>query len=102
MLRLLAEHVLLSQILAAAAAMAAALTVVWAALRGERSRYRARHRSWRWSTARGHEPRHAVRVHHARHVAVAPAPSAYLGHSPDGELALVDDEHTHELIGAAA
>jgi hypothetical protein len=104
MLAFLAAHVLLFKLLTLAAVVGLVLTVLRIGTRGARAsaRYQARHRSWRWSTRHGHEPRHAAPVHHPRHVAVAPGPGAYLGRTPDGELALVDDEHTHELIGATA
>ena len=102
MLHFLAEHETLLKVAVAILVVALGASVLRITLRGERSSYRARHRNWRWSTAHSHTPRHAAPEHHARHVAVVPGPSAYLGRTPDGDLALVDDEHTHELIGASA
>ena len=96
----LAEHETLFKLAFTILVLALGASVLRISLRGERSRYRARHRGWRWSTARSHEPRHAAPEHHGRHVAVAPAPSACLGRTPDGDLALTDD--THELAGVAA
>lgn len=101
-MRFLAEHELFFMLLTIALVGVLAVSVLKVTLRGQRSRYQAQHRSPRRAWERGHVPRHAVPEHHARHIAVAPAASAYLGRTPDGQLALVDDEHTHELIGAAA
>lgn len=103
MLHFLAAHALLFKLLTIALVVGLVLSLLRVPLRGERSRYRARHHSWRraWRV-RPHVARHAAPTYHAHHVAVAPAPSACLGRTPDGELTLVDDEHTHELIGAAA
>lgn len=102
MLTFLAEHALLFKLLTILLVVSVALFVVWVSLPAGRSRYRALHRTWGWSTNRSYAARHAVPEHHPRHVAVAPAASAYLGRTPDGDLQLVDDEHTHELVGAAA
>lgn len=104
-MRFLAEHALLFKLLTILLVVGLALLVVWIALPGkprpvpDTARHRGQRRAWR---VRPHTARHAAPTYHPHHAAVAPAPSAYLGRTPDGELALVDDEHTHELIGAAA
>lgn len=87
-MRLLADHTLLFQVAAAVLAMTLSLSLLWISLRGQQSNYRAKHHSPRRSRERGHQPRHAVSERHARHVAVAPAPSASIDH-----------ERTRDLVG---
>lgn len=103
MLAFVAAHVLLSQVAAVIFAVALAASIVWVALPRDRepdtARHRGRRRSWRIRT---HAARHAAPIYHPHHAATAAGPSAWLGHSPSGELVLVDDDHTHELVGAAA
>lgn len=103
MLQLLAAHQLLTQLAAGLLAVALAASLVWLALPRDRepdtARHRGRRRAWR---VRRHVARHAAPTYHPHHAAVAAGPSAFLGYAPSGELVLVDDEHTHELVGAAA
>lgn len=102
MLPYLQHHVLLFQAIVGMLIVAFAALVLWIALRPEQDPVAARHRGRRRSWRLRHKPRHGVVVYHAHHAAADPGPSAFLGFAPDGDLVLVDDEHTHELVGAAA
>lgn len=103
MLTFLAEHRLAFQILTWLLAITLASLVLWVSLRAERdpdtARHRGRRRAWR---LRAHQPRHAAPTYHPHHATADAGLNVFLGRTPDGDLALVDDDHTHELIGAAA
>lgn len=102
MLRLLAEHTLLTQAAAGLLALTLALSLAWIVMRSRPAGYQPRHGSkLEATTSPWYTPRHAPE-YHARHAAAEPGPGAALGHAPDGDLQLVDDEPTRELAGVAA
>lgn len=103
MLHFLAEHTLLTQAAAGFLALVLALSIAWIVMRSRPAGYRPRHDSpLEAKTSPWYVPQHAREEHHARHAAAEPGPGTALGQTPDGELQLVGDEPTRELIGASA
>ncbi len=108
-MRFLAEHTLLLRITAALLAVILGLSIAWIGMRSRPAGYQPQHFSpLEAETSPWYTPRHTPEYHaqreqsHGRHAATEPGPGATLGRAPDGDLQLVDDEPTRELVGTAA